>query len=410
MTDEAVGARLIELLRAGRFDEIREMFPPNLRALVTAEAVRAAWDAEVSRNGEVTEFGAPVPEAGTVKIPVTFARGAATVVLGVSEGWLIGLQVAPAEAAQPVQPWEPPAYADPSALTEREVTVAGVPGTITTPLSPGPHPAVVLLAGSGPLDRDETIGRNKPFKDLAWGLATAGVASARFDKVTFARPGEVRQNPRFTVTDEYLPQALAALRLLQDDPAVGPVFLLGHSLGGTVAPRIAAAAPTVAGLIIFAGGWQPLHRSAVRQIRYLAALDPAAAAAQQEVISHITAQAETVDDPALSDATPFTSLPFGIPASYWLDLRGYDPAVAAAATGKPVLLLQGARDYQATVDDDLPGWRAGLPEATVHVYEADNHLFFAGSGPSRPAEYEPAQHVDPAVVADIVTWVRRHSS
>jgi hypothetical protein len=195
MTDEAVGARLIELLRAGRFDEIREMFPPNLRALVTAEAVRAAWDAEVSRNGEVTEFGAPVPEAGTVKIPVTFARGAATVVLGVSEGWLTGLQVAPAEAAQPVQPWEPPAYADPSALTEREVTVAGVPGTITTPLSPGPHPAVVLLAGSGPLDRDETIGRNKPFKDLAWGLATAGVASARFDKVTFARPGEVRQNP-----------------------------------------------------------------------------------------------------------------------------------------------------------------------------------------------------------------------
>lgn len=407
MTEEAVGARVSELLRAGRFDEIREMFPPNLRALVTADAVRAAWDAEVSRNGEVTSVGPPVVEAGAVKIPVTFARGAATVVVGVSEDWLTGLQVAPAEAAQPLQPWEPPPYADPSALTEREVTVAGVPGTITMPLSPGPHPAVVLLAGSGPLDQDETIGRNKPFKDLAWGLATAGVASARFDKVTYARPDDVRQNPRFTATDEYLPQALAALELLQADPSVGPIFLLGHSLGGTIAPRVAQASPALAGLIIFAGGRQPLHWSAVRQMRYLASLDPAIAQAQAQVLANITAQARAVDDPALSDSTPPTSLPFGIPAAYWLDLRGYNPAATAASTGKPVLLLQGGRDYQVTVDTDLAGWRAALPEATVHVYDADNHLFFPGSGPSKPAEYEPAQHVDPAVVADIAAWVRR---
>ena len=74
-----------------------------------------------------------------------------------------------------------------------------------------------------------------------------------------------------------------------------------------------------------------------------------------------------------------------------------------------MLILQGGRDYQVTVDDDLARWRAALadrPEVTIRVHDADNHLFFTGSGPSRPAEYERAQHVDPAVVTDIADWLQ----
>ena len=75
---------------------------------------------------------------------------------------------------------------------EQEVMVGSgplaVPGTLSIPKLPRPCPAAVLLAGSGPNDRDETIGRNKPLKDLAWGLASAGVGVLRFDKVTFAHP------------------------------------------------------------------------------------------------------------------------------------------------------------------------------------------------------------------------------
>ena len=113
----------------------------------------------------------------------------------------------------------------------------------------------------------------------------------------------------------------------------------------------------------------------------------------------ITRQAAAVDDPALSESTPSSDLPFGVPAAYWLDLRGYDPPAAAAALGKPLLIVQGGRDYQATVADDLSRWQAALdgrPDVTIRVYRADNHLFFPGEGPSSPAEYEPAQHVDPA--------------
>ena len=122
----------------------------------------------------------------------------------------------------------------------------------------------------------------------------------------------------------------------------------------------------------------------------------------------LTRQAETVDSPDLSPSTPDSELPFGVPAPYWLDLRGYDPAAAATALNKPILIVQGARDYQVTIDDDLAGWKAALdgrPGVTIRVYDADNHLFVPGSGPSGPAEYGTAQHMDPAVVADIADWL-----
>jgi len=285
-----------------------------------------------------------------------------------------------------------------------------VPGTLSLPRQGGPWPGVVLLGGSGPVDRDETVGRNKPFKDLAWGLASRGAAVLRFDKVTHAHGEKVVQDRGFTLTDEYLPQAIAAIDLLRQHPGVDPgrIVVAGHSLGGTVAPRVAAAAPPVAGLVILAGGTQPMYWAAVRQVRYLASLNPATAAASEPAIEAMTRQAEKVDSPDLSPSTPDSELPFGVPAPYWLDVRGYDPAAAAAALGKPILILQGGRDYQATVTEDLAGWKAGLagrPDVTIRVYDADNHLFVPGSGPSSPAEYESAQHMDPVVITDIAAWL-----
>jgi fermentation-respiration switch protein FrsA (DUF1100 family) len=122
----------------------------------------------------------------------------------------------------------------------------------------------------------------------------------------------------------------------------------------------------------------------------------------------MTAAARRVDDPGLSAATPDDELPFGVPAPYWLDLRGYDPVATAAGLGRPLLVLQGGRDYQATVADDLSRWQAGLgraPDVTIRVFPADNHFFFPGAGPSSPAELTTAQHVDPDVIAVIRDWL-----
>jgi uncharacterized protein len=228
-------------------------------------------------------------------------------------------------------------------------------------------------------------------------------------KTTPAHPERVAGDRGFTLADEYVPHAVAAIQVLREHPAVDArrIFVAGHSLGGTVAPRVAAAVPSVAGLVILAGGAQPMHWAAVRQFRYLASLEPANPAATQPA-DVMTRQAQAVDDESLSDSTPDSELPFGVPAAYWLDVRSYDPAAAAAALGMPMLIIQGGRDYQVTVADDLSRWQAALngrPDVTVRVYEADNHLFFPGSGPSSPAEYEPAQHMDPGVVAEIAAWL-----
>ena len=159
------------------------------------------------------------------------------------------------------------------------------------------------------------------------------------------------------------------------DPA--RVFVLGHSGGGKAAPRVAAAEASVAGLVIMAADALPLSRSAVRVARYLAALDASqgmAAAARS-----IARQAARVESAALSPAAPAGELLFGWPASYWLDLREYDRVAVAAALDRPVLVLQGRRDYRVTVDDDLTRWQAGLagrPDVTIRVYDADDHMFF----------------------------------
>ncbi|MEV8443998.1 alpha/beta fold hydrolase [Actinosynnema sp. NPDC051121] len=405
------GVAVVELARAGRFAEIEELFAPPLRALVDAEAVRVAWAATI---GAVSAVGEPVTEpagGGLVKVgvPVDGEHGALAVVMAIDDaGRLHGLRLAPVTTA----PWAPPSYVDPGAFEEHEVAIGSGPlavsGTVSVPRGDGPWPGVVLLAGGGPFDRDATTGPNKPLKDLAWGLAARGVAVVRFDKVTHTHGARVAGAPDFTMTDEYVPHAVAAVHELQGQATVDParVFVVGHSMGGKVAPRVAASEPSVAGLVILAGDAQPMHHAAVRVLRHLASLNPGPAA--DAAVEAITRQAEAVDSPDLSPSTPADALPFGLSGAYWTDLRGYDPVSAAAALDRPMLILQGGRDYQVTVEDDLARWRTGLahrPDVTIRVHAADDHLFFSGAGPSTPADYQAAHHVDPAVVADIADWI-----
>ncbi|MFE6615899.1 hypothetical protein [Amycolatopsis sp. NPDC057786] len=170
---------------------------------------------------------------------------------------------------------------------------------------------------------------------------------------------------------------------------------------------MAAAGSGVAGLVVLAGDTLPMQWSMVRVIEYLTKIDPVTAALLPTVEA-ATEQAELVDGPGLSPATPAADLPFGMPAPYWLDLRAYDPVAAAATRDLPMLFLQGERDYQVTIDGDLAGWRAGLvglPDVTFRTYAADDHLYFPGTGPSLPEDYTRPQHVDPAVSADIAAWL-----
>jgi hypothetical protein len=154
---DSMGPAVVEMARAGRFEEIRDMFVPPLRSMVTPEGLQVAWRSELERCGPVTSVGEPVSEpagAGVVvvKVPVTCRHGALTVVISVTEaGLLAGIQLAPPNAAEPTEPWQPPPYADPAAFDEHDVTVGAgplaVPGTLSLPHLPGSIPQSSCLPG-----------------------------------------------------------------------------------------------------------------------------------------------------------------------------------------------------------------------------------------------------------------------
>jgi dienelactone hydrolase len=316
--------------------------------------------------------------------------------------------------------WTAPAYANPAAFSERAVTVGSapweLPGTLTFPTGAGPFPAVVLVHGSGPEDQDETIGPNKPFKDLAWGLASRGVAVLRYTKRTAQYASSLHLAAgAFTVREETVDDARAAVALAARQREIDPhrIYVLGHSLGGTLAPRIAEGDPRVAGLVILAGATRPLQESIVEQLRYIASLDPQGPKAAQmaQLIQQAQRTAHDVESPDLAPGKMIDVLGAKIPGSYFLDLRGYRPAQAAARLGIPILVLQAGRDYQVTAAD-LAGWNAALaadPRVTFHTYPGVYHLFMpsstAGAGLGSPDDYGHAGHVVEPVIRDIAAWV-----
>ena len=420
MIDSKASAReVVDMLRDGRFSDLEARFAPALRAAASAETVRAAWMTELARIGAPSVVGEPTTEdrdPGLVRVTVRVVgeRGELSVVMSLDPaGVLHGLRLVPAGVDVG---WTPPPYAVRRRLAERQVTVGTgslrVEGTLTAPrrvLGWRKGPAVVLLGGGGPVDRDGSAGPNKPMKDLAWGLATLGIASIRFDKVTYVHGEQVATRPEFTMTDEYVPYAVAAVRLLREQPGVNGtrVYVLGHSMGGKVAPRVAAAEPSLAGLVVMAGDAAPMHHAAVRVARYLARLNPGPAA--DEAVRTAARQASLVDGLDPSAASPGRDLPLGLSAAYWLDQRDYDPVATAVSINRRMLIVQGGRDYQVTVDDDLARWRAGLghrSDVTIRVYPDDDHLFFSGTGPSTPDSYYQPQHVDGMVIRQTAEWLR----
>jgi dienelactone hydrolase len=284
-----------------------------------------------------------------------------------------------------------------------------LPGTLTLPKGAGPFPAVVLVHGSGPNDRDETIGALKPFKDLAWGLASRGVAVLRYDKRTLAHASKLATLMQgLTVKEETIDDALAAAALLQQTDTIDPkrIFVLGHSLGGMLAPRIAAADRDIAGIVILAGATRPLEDLIVEQSEYIAALDGDVSIAERQQLEAIQQAVEQIKALNPSDAARTDSI-LGAPPSYWLDLQAYDPVDTAAQLTLPILILQGERDYQATLQD-FEGWRVGLsgrPNVQLKTFPELNHLFVAGEGRSTPDEYQETGHVAEVVIEEIAAWL-----
>lgn len=268
---------------------------------------------------------------------------------------------------------------------------------------------MVLVAGSGPQDRDETIGPNKPLKDIADGLAAAGIASLRYDKRTLTYGAQMMQRGGVTVDGEVTDDALTAVQLLGQQKKVDSrhLFVLGHSLGALMAPRIGKRDPKLAGLILLAAPARPSLDVLIEQLQYLGAQQGLSAQQIEQRVAPAIAERKLLDhaDPKHPPHGSF----FGASQEYWMSLHSYNPVAVAKSLSMPMLILQGGSDYQVSPKRDFGRWKAAFandPRVQFHEYPGLYHLFMPAGNPPSPADYDVPGHVDANVIHDIATWIK----
>ena len=411
-----VGRQALSFLLAEKYEEFNALLTDAGKERLYPDFLRDRVGAELKSFGSLGEIGTPVTaqdgKNSLVSFPVRFSEVSVNIQFTLNETLEIaGLYIRPpSEALPPVR--QRPAYSKPELFSERQVVVGNdvwrLAGTLLIPTAPPPFPAIVLVHGPGPNDRDESIYSNQVFRDLAEGLASRGIAVIRYDKRTKAY-GERMADIDFTLQEETVEDAVRAATLLRRQPEIDPsrIFVLGHSLGGYASPRIAAQDGKLAGLIFLAANARPIEDVALDQNDYVAHLNGGPSADDQKRLDGLKAEVAKVK--ALEPGKTNPPVVMGLPSTYLLDLKGYDPAAQAKKLPLPMLFLQGERDFQVTMTD-FGLWKSALSgrkDATFRSYPKLNHLFMAGEQKSSPLEYRFPENVDAEVIGDIADWVAR---
>jgi dienelactone hydrolase len=412
---------LVDAFVKGDYTAVGEDFDPTMRKALPTDKRKEIWEKLIDQVGpfqkRVRTRVTKADKYDIILVTCQFEKAALDVrVVFDADKKVSGLQFRPVQAAYE---FKPPPYARPESYREEQITVGSgewvLPGTLTVPKGDGPFPAAVLVHGSGPHDRDETIGPNKPFRDLAWGFASQGIAVFRYEKRTRQHAARVAaREASLTFKEETVDDALEALATLRKHKQIDAkrLFVIGHSLGAMVAPHIVERDPQIAGVVLLAGNARPLEDVIVEQITYITSLKGKLTDKDREELEKVKKQAKRVKDAKLSADTPASELPLGVPASYWLSLRAYDQTTTAAKLKQPIFVAQGERDYQVSMED-FAAWKKALEpkrNATLRSYPKLNHLFMEGEGKAKPDEYDKAGHVSRQLVDDLAVWIKNSRS
>lgn len=278
-----------------------------------------------------------------------------------------------------------------------------------------PVPAVVFVHGSGSSNMDERVGKLTPFKDLAEGLAHHGIASIRYDKRTFTHAFKMMKDKStvITVKEETIEDAVLATQLLKMDDRIDSdrIFIIGHSMGAMLAPRIDAEGGNYKGLVLMAGTPRKLEEILLEQ--------------NEEMLEELSGflrrlvskQARKLNDLfvglyELSDEEARTKrVGGGTTLYYFKEMGEHDVPSYLAATRKPMLVMQGEKDFQAKADKDFALYRELLKdraEVTFKLYEGLNHAFVPsvyGRITKAKKEYAVEQHIGENVISDMANWI-----
>ncbi len=401
-----VGRRFVEHLAHGEFEVASHPFDSAMRSAASPNQLADLWKATQGQLGDfqAIERVSVKGERGALDAFVVgrFAHETRTLEVVVNhQAQIVGFFVLPAQTA-----WTSPSYSDPAKYTERAIHVGSsppLPGHLTLPNGAGPFPLVILVHGSGPGDEDESGGdSNKPFKDLAQGLATRGVALLRYDKRTHVPP---LPPPPITVREEYFASVADALSLARGLASIDKsrIVLAGHSMGGYLAPWLARNNPGLAGIAMLAAPARPMLTLAVEQTEQLAKLHPD----RKDLVAQLAQERRDQERASASDLKTDEPI-FNATGAYWLLLRDYSPVATAASVPISMFVAQGGHDYNVSSTADYSLWHDGLekhPNVVFKLYPDLNHLFISWGGTPSVEDNKHHGHVAQILVDDLAAWV-----
>ena len=359
-------------------------------------------------------------DAGLNSIDGTFTQGGRPLPLALKRV----KDQAELETRHPQNPVKPYPY------REEEVTYANkaagntLAGTLTIPPGKGPFPAVLLISGSGPNDRDETVFGHKPFLVLSDYLTRKGIVVLRVDK---RGVGKSTGDLAHATTADFATDAEAGVQYLKTRAEADPrrIGLIGHSEGGTVAPMLAAGDPGVRFIVLMAGPGVPGDQIIVEQGRLI---EEAAGATKEKAAQdadkqrELFALVEKEKDGAILDKELRANLAGRVPdaqidmaiqqvTSPWMRYTlTYDPATALRKVTCPVLALNGEKDMQVSAAQNLPAIKKALEEGGNKQIEIDempglNHLFQTAKTGS-PTEYAQIEEtISPVALDKVASWI-----
>lgn len=312
--------------------------------------------------------------------------------------------------------YQPPSYALGLGTGKKRINFFSdsleLAGELIIPIECNNCPVVILVHGSGPNDKDETIGPNKVFYDLAMGLASKGIATFRYDKRFHTYPELMSK--QFNLYDETINDAIAALKTLQNDTSLqfGKYAMLGHSLGAYAMPLVAdSLSHSLDGAILFSANARRLEDLIEYQMKYLTGFDDLITDDEEQIIIENIARARNIRNGDFTDSTSSENLLAYWPGAFWKGIANYDPVATLKDNSKtPFLILQGEKDYQITMED-FAIWEkeAGtMPNVKMKSFPGLTHLFTpTDADRGSPQDYFAPNNVDEIVIDEITEWVKK---
>ena len=408
-TPSELGKQAAELLQKSDFENLHSLFAEKMASTLSPERMKKSFSGLFKQFGELKSIDEFVvkktAEQDYYQQAVTFEKQQFFLVFTLNKKDLLtSFMLRPYQATYS---WSAPSYAAKTGeYIEEDIKIGdslALNGKLTLPKSGG-ETIAVFVHGSGPNDMDETLGPNKLFKDIAYGLAANGIASIRYNKRTYDYPSQMaRLANEITIQQVVVNDAVKAIELARKKGAK-KVILIGHSLGGYCAPMIAELAKPDA-VITLAGSVSPLEDLLIGQYEHIRENDTSSNINDFQM-AMIKTQVERVQKGEYDSATAPPLLPLGLPASFWLSLKDYEPQKIAKKQTQPYLILNGERDYQVT-PSEAKKWKIGSKnkQSKTIIYPHLNHMFFAGEGVCLPSEYEKEGHFSQETLNDIVNWI-----